>query len=75
LDKVEITITDSGRGIPSELQEKIFKGQIEKPEGSKGFGMGLLMVEAIMQAYQCEVKLASSKAGQTTFILYLPIAN
>lgn len=75
LDNVEIVVRDTGRGISPELQEKIFKGQIEKPEGSKGFGMGLLMVEAIMQAYRGGVKLDTSVAGSTTFILYLPLAS
>lgn len=74
-NKVEIVISDTGRGISPELQEKVFKELIEKQKGAKGFGIGLLMVQAIMQAYKGDARIYSSDSNGTTFILSLPIAQ
>jgi GAF domain-containing protein len=73
--QIEIAISDTGTGIPSELHEKIFKEPIEKPEGARGFGMGLLMVQAIMQAYKGDTRLESSGLHGTRFIVSLPVAK
>ncbi len=70
---VEIVISDTGKGIPFDLHEKLFKEPIEKPEYTKGFGMGLLMVQAIMQAYGGDACLESSEPGGTAFVVSLPI--
>jgi C4-dicarboxylate-specific signal transduction histidine kinase len=71
--RLEILITDTGRGIPLKVQRKLFKGKIEKQKGIKGFGMGLLIVEAIMQAYEGNIRLHNSTSNGTTFILDLPL--
>jgi len=73
--QIEIAISDTGKGIPSGLHEKIFKEPIEKPEGAKGFGMGLLMVQAIIQAYNGDSRLESSGPHGTTFVLSFPVVK
>jgi PAS domain S-box-containing protein len=72
-DQVELMFSDTGKGIPPYLQDKLFKTPIVKPEGSKGFGMGLLMVEAIMHAYRGVIRLQSSNSRGTRFVLSLPL--
>lgn len=74
-NSVEISITDSGEGIPSNLQEKIFKKPVEKIKGSKGAGIGLLMAEAIMQTYHGGIKLANTSSEGTTIVVSLPIVD
>jgi len=74
-DKIEIFISDTGKGIAPQLQEKLFRDPIEKPEGAKGFGMGLLMVQAIMQTYKGDARLDRSGSNGTTFVISLPIAH
>jgi hypothetical protein len=72
-DKVEISVQDTGVGIPETVQNRLFSAQIEKGESEPGFGMGLLIVQAILQAYKGEIHLAASRPGCTRFVIYLPV--
>src|SRR5205085_8024342 len=49
--EVEVLLIDRGRGFPKDIEEKIFKGKIEKQTDTKGLGMGLLMGQAIVETY------------------------
>ena len=71
-DVVEISITDTGKGIPAELQPMLFNEQIKKEQGSEGLGMGLMMVQCIVEAYRGEVKVEDSSPNGTRMIIRLP---
>lgn len=70
---VEIAIKDTGKGIPPEVYPKLFKERIEQPEGGEGMGMGLLMVEAIVQAYDGDVRVQDTGPNGTTMVISLPM--
>jgi GAF domain-containing protein len=72
---VELTITDTGPGIPPDLVPKLFKQQIEKPSSSKGLGTGLLMARAIVQTYKGEIGVAKTSQEGTTMYVRLPIVE
>lgn len=71
--QVRIEISDTGGGMPAEVKDRIFKEPIMKPEGQGGFGIGLLMVQAIVNAYSGEIELKESGHDGTTFVVTFPV--
>ncbi|MDC1105447.1 response regulator [Prolixibacteraceae bacterium] len=71
--KVQITIKDSGCGVPSEEQERIFDMFYQSHQGVKkgGTGIGLALCKDLMHLHQGSIQLAPSQAG-ATFILQFP---
>jgi GAF domain-containing protein/CheY-like chemotaxis protein len=69
----EIFVSDTGPGIPEEIQAKIGLEHIEKPEDAKGLGMGLLMAQTIVHTYGGEIKVESTGPTGTTIVIWLPL--
>ncbi len=68
-----VSITDSGPGIPPEVQERIFEPFFTtKPQG-EGTGLGLDICRKIVQKHNGTLTV-DSVPGRTTFITRLPIA-
>jgi signal transduction histidine kinase len=74
---VVISVTDSGRGIAPEDLERVFerfaRGRVAR--GRDGFGLGLAIVRAIVQAHGGSVRARSSVGEGTTFELLLPLVR
>ncbi|MBP1468237.1 GAF domain-containing protein [Candidatus Chloroploca sp. M-50] len=70
---VQLTVEDSGPGIPPAIQPLIFKEQVLRPEGGRVGGTGLMMVRAIIEAYGGRVDLVKTGPEGTTMMLELPI--
>ena len=71
---VEITVTDTGPGIPDHARAELFepfKGS-QKPGGS---GLGLAIAAEIVRAHGGEMSLARSDASGTQFRISLPGAR
>lgn len=73
-NKVEIVFRDTGPGIPPEIKHKLFRQRVEKTAGSKGLGIGLLMVQAIAQTYSGEARVGASPEGATIYVR-LPVVE
>jgi signal transduction histidine kinase len=71
-DTAEIRITDTGRGIPPELREKIFR--LYFTTRKEGSGIGLAMTFRIVQLHDGTIDFASEPGKGTTFFIRLPIA-
>jgi len=69
----EILITDTGKGIPKDLAPTLFLVPVQKPKGTKGLGMGLLMAQTIVQTYGGEIRVGSTGSTGTTMIVSLPL--
>jgi len=65
-----ISISDTGKGIPDEIREKIFIPFFTTKE--KGTGLGLSIVHKAISAHGGEVFFDSNEEG-TTFTLRLPV--
>jgi PAS domain S-box-containing protein len=67
---VEIRITDTGRGIPREIQDRIFEPFFTTKDN--GTGLGLSVVYGVLQNHGGYITLESSEGNGTTFSLFLP---
>ena len=71
--QVCITISDTGPGIPPELQAKIFQPFFTTKSAGEGSGLGLAVVQQIIETHQGQIKV-ESQPGQTRFHVTLPIS-
>jgi heavy metal sensor kinase len=75
-----ITVTDTGQGIPSELQSRIFerffrvdKARSRSENDGGGAGLGLSISRWIVQAHAGQLELTRSDTGGSTFTVLLPV--
>jgi GAF domain-containing protein len=68
-NEIEIAITDQGRGIPEAIKDQIFNNKIKATEG---LGMGLLMAQAIIEAYGGKIYPDESISLGATMVIRLP---
>jgi signal transduction histidine kinase len=70
--QVEITVADTGKGIPPEIQATIFEPFFTtKPEG-RGTGLGLSTVLMIVERHKGRIDFASAPGQGTTFRILIP---
>jgi signal transduction histidine kinase len=69
-DAVTISVTDSGKGIPRESQDKVFEPFYTTKD--KGTGLGLAIVFNIVRKHYGEINVASDEGKGTTFTITLP---
>jgi signal transduction histidine kinase len=69
-------ITDNGIGIPPEQHAKIFRVFNRlSPQQGKGDGLGLAIVQRIIDRHQGKIEVESVPGSGTTFHVFLPRAN
>ncbi|HBE51207.1 MAG TPA: serine/threonine-protein kinase PknK, partial [Cyanobacteria bacterium UBA11369] len=69
---IKISITDSGKGIPDEIKDKIFQPFFTTKPAGEGSGLGLDIVRKIVAKHQGIITFASVP-GKTTFTVSLPM--
>jgi|GEM_PF-5745056 len=69
---VRLRITDTGVGIPPELQEQVFEPLFTTKEPGLGTGLGLSIVHSLVHGAGGAVRLESTVDVGTTFELYWP---
>jgi len=75
-DHVAIAISDTGSGIPPEIQQRIFDPFFTTKELGRGTGQGLSIARAIVVDRHAGSLSFTSVAGQgTTFVIRIPIAG
>jgi two-component system C4-dicarboxylate transport sensor histidine kinase DctB len=74
-ERVLITVTDSGPGIPEEIRSQLFEPFFTtKPQG-KGLGLGLAISEQIVRESGGRLRAESPPEGGARFIIDLPRAE
>jgi PAS domain S-box-containing protein len=71
---VLVSVSDSGRGIPKEIQERIFEPFFTTKQPGQGTGMGLAMVYGIVRNHGGSVRVYSEPDHGATFKIYVPLA-
>ncbi len=69
--QVELSISDTGVGIPEENMAKIFEPYFTTKDF--GSGLGLTLVYKIIKEHQGEINLHSKEGEGTTFTITLPV--
>lgn len=70
-DAVTIRLTDSGSGIPAELQEKIMQPFFTTKDVGKGVGLGLSISKGIVDSHFGSLSI-DRECAHTCFVLRLP---
>ena len=70
---VELTVQDTGCGIPEAQLSKIFDPFFSTKAVGEGTGLGLTVVHGILQEHQGTIRVKSAQGQGTTFIVSLPI--
>lgn len=75
-DCAEISITDTGSGIPENIRSRIFDPFFTTKEVGKGTGQGLAISHSIIvQKHGGNLTFESEEGSGTTFIICLPLKN
>jgi PAS domain S-box-containing protein len=72
-DCLELEVSDTGRGIPPEMQAKVFDPFFTTK--SAGHGLGLAIVDGIVRGLGGEIHLTSEPGKGTAFQISLPCAE
>jgi signal transduction histidine kinase len=72
---VELTVVDTGPGIPPEIRSKLFRERVEKAPRSKGLGIALLIVQAVARVFKGQAKVKETGPAGTTMAVWLPLAK
>jgi signal transduction histidine kinase len=69
---VELTVGDTGHGMPPEVAAHIFDPFFTTKEFGKGTGLGLTVVKGILEEHGGSITVASEPGKGTTFTMLLP---
>jgi len=72
---VLLTVTDSGLGMPEEIQEHIFEPFFTTKDPGQGTGLGLASVYSIVDSHSGVISFSSQTGQGTTFRILLPAAT
>jgi CheY-like chemotaxis protein len=72
---VQLTVTDSGIGIPEEMIENIFDPYFTTKETGRGTGLGLAVVDGIVKAHDGFITVSSVVGQGTSFTIFFPAVN
>lgn len=73
-ERIELTVADQGPGLPPGRAEDLF-GRFQRGHGdaaTPGFGLGLTIVQAVLEAHGGRVRAANRPSGGALFTVELP---
>ena len=82
--EMELSVTDTGRGVPNEALPRLFDRfyQVDSSRAGgetaavrRGAGLGLAIVQEIVQAHGGKIGVRSQVGHGTTFVIHLPLSR
>ncbi|MCP4155457.1 MAG: PAS domain S-box protein [bacterium] len=73
-DEILIEISDTGSGIPEEIERKVFNAFFTTKGVGKGTGQGLSLALRIMEKHKGKLYFKSMPGKGTTFFVHLPVS-
>jgi nitrogen-specific signal transduction histidine kinase/CheY-like chemotaxis protein len=70
MDYVQLEVSDTGRGMPREIQAKVFDPFFTTKMA--GHGLGLAIVDGVVRSLKGKIHVASEPGMGTTFQIWLP---
>jgi two-component system, OmpR family, clock-associated histidine kinase SasA len=73
--KIQVSIGDTGPGIPCEKQERIFEGhfRLKRDREKEGYGIGLALCSKVVRAHYGQIWVDSSPDKGSCFQFTLPV--
>jgi signal transduction histidine kinase len=71
-DEVVVSVSDSGAGIPPEIQDKVFEPFFTTKEVGRGSGQGLSIARSIVEKHRGSITFESAPGQGTTFHIRIP---
>lgn len=71
-DYFRITVSDTGKGIPEEIMERIFEPYFTTRETGGGTGLGLSVIHGIVKSHNGTITCRNNPDGGALFEIYLP---
>ena len=72
---LEVRFSDTGPGIPDEIQEMVFDPFFTTKSLGQGVGLGLSISQGIAESYNGSIDIESELGEGTTFVVRLPISE
>jgi two-component system, NtrC family, sensor kinase len=72
-DKIEISVTDNGNGIPQNVVDRIFQPFFTTKPTGQGTGLGLSLSYDIIKAHNGEITVTTKEGEFTEFVIQLPV--
>lgn len=70
---LKVTVSDSGKGIPLDMQELVFQPFFTTKEKTQGTGLGLSIVKTIVESFHGKIYFTSQEGVGTQFSIELPV--
>ena len=72
-DMVELSVGDTGPGVPEDMMPRLFDPFVSTKEG--GTGLGLALTHQIIREHGGEIRVESSPGQGATFVISLPASH
>ena len=72
---VYLSVTDTGTGIPKNIQDKIFEPFFSTKHDTSGIGLGLAIVHGIIKSHGGSIEVKSELGRGTTISVTFPLVR
>ncbi len=72
-EQIEISVQDTGPGIPPDVQKKLFEPFFSTKPTGQGTGLGLSVSFGIVKDHQGEIEVISEEGNGAMFVLRFPV--